>query len=182
MSRSEQDRFGRWLIAVGEAALVAARRRGLGSHDGADVAQEIVLDALGHGTSLMHRYVEPSQYVAVRFRHGHVSWLRHQSVQRAAGALRHRRVESFDRAVHDHGGTHDPTVDEVLDRVRSAEVRRVLVERVGRARAVAVLEVKGHGVPVAEYAETIGVARETASRQVNAAVRAVAGDLVAVPA
>ena len=58
----------------------------------------------------------------------------------------------------------------------------MLVERVGRARAVAVLEVKGHGVPVAEYAETIGVARETASRQVNAAVRAVAGDLVAVPA
>lgn len=182
MTRSEHDRFARWLTEVGEVVGSIARRRGLSVHDGADVAQTIVLDALGHGDAIMQRYPEPSTYAAVRFRHGHVSWLRHQAVQRAEGALRQRRVESFDPVLHDRVETHDPTVEAVIDRGRSIAVQHVLVDRLGASEAAAVLCVKGLGVPVAEYAESVGVARETASRRVNAAVRLVADDLTAIAA
>ncbi|MFZ8997590.1 MAG: sigma-70 family RNA polymerase sigma factor [Ilumatobacteraceae bacterium] len=176
MGRFEAGRFETWVTRVAETAMATARRRGIDFHDAADVAQEIVLGALRSGPALMQQYPDAQVYAAVRLRHAHVTWLRSEGVQRAEGARRDRRVQSID-AVYDDGSTidiasaDDDVCDAVIRGIEANEVRCLLGSYLDDRDADLVLEIKGHGVSVADHARQHGLARETVSRRLGRASR-----------
>lgn len=174
--RFETGRFETWVTTLAETAMATARRRGIDSHDAADVAQEIVLGALRRGPVLMQQYPDAQVYAAVRLRHAHVTWLRSEGVQRAEGARRDRRVQSID-AVYDDGSTidiasaDDDVCDAVIRGIEANEVRCLLGSYLDDCEVDLLLEIKGHGVSVADHARQHGLARETVSRRLGRASR-----------
>jgi DNA-directed RNA polymerase specialized sigma24 family protein len=179
LGTAEQDRdseFVNWVTIVADVAVASARRRGIPVHDAADVAHDVVLGALRCGPALMCSYPDPAVYATVRVGHAHVSWLRREGVQRAEGARRGRRVDSIDARpidgpAFDVGGDPDDTVDTVIRSFDVAEIRGLLDEHLDARDVDLLVEVKGHGVSVADLARRQGLARETVSRRVARAAR-----------
>lgn len=179
--------FDVWLGEVRDLTFRIARARNVPHDDAADVAQEVTEYALRRGAILMQKYRRPKDFVNARFRHGHVSWIRSQRVQRSEGVRNGRPYGSLDVTGPDGGSDLadrlaglDDTEVAAFERLLAREVRTVLVERLDPAVADALIAVKGAGWTVTEMAEQRGVARETESRRIAGAVGTVHDDLARI--
>lgn len=176
--------FDLWLVEVRDLAFRVARAGGVACDDAADVAQEVTEYALRRGAILMQKYRRPKDFVNARFRHGHVSWIRSQRVQRSEGSRNGRPYGSLDAPgpngeadLADRVAGHDDTESTALGHLTAEEVRAVVAARLDEPTAESVIAVKGGGWTVTEMAERHGVARETESRRISGAVRTIHDEL-----
>jgi DNA-directed RNA polymerase specialized sigma24 family protein len=183
-SRDTGSDFDAWLAAVATTIRAVAARKGVADIDAHDLAQEVVISALQTGPSLMDRYPRATTYANARFDHGRTDWHRRQAVQRGEGARFERQQMSLNGPApvgewtwDDVVVTGDVTSETAHQQLASAETRSFVRRCLDPCRARALLAVKGYGVPVATYARSIGVARETASRWVASATRDLTRDL-----
>jgi RNA polymerase sigma factor (sigma-70 family) len=170
-----------WINGVRTSAFRIGRARGLSKAEADDVAQQIAVGAWCRVDVLMTKYADPATYAGARFSNGLVDWPRRQSTQKGEGARRTRRALSLDAPAPGSVGSGPTWADRLGDdgaaveaaerTVLSEQVRTVVGSTLDQRSATAVLAIKGAGVPVSEYASSVGMARETTSRMVSRAVR-----------
>jgi DNA-directed RNA polymerase specialized sigma24 family protein len=172
------DVFAIWLEAATTSAVRRALAAGRREADANDIGQEVAEYALTRGAAIMDDYPNPEIFAAVRTFHAGVGWDRRNGAQAGMGAAFGRRQESLHAESHEGFALQDALMSHVdtgaivEQRLLGDAVRLTIAATLDQRTARWVWDVKGHGLKVSEVARRDGVPRETVSRAVNGAVRA----------
>ena len=164
------------------AALLASRFR----HDADDIAQHEAERLCRRVGEIMAAYPSATVYANVRAGHATQDHLKRAAVQRGEGARGGRSVISGDAVVDADSGVslfdvHQPAglalEEEVIMRAESERLVRQAMLRLPADQARVIALVDGLGYSVTEAADSLGIARETASRKHSRALWAAASAL-----
>lgn len=171
------DEFGTYLDSAAKAAFRRARAAGRTTDDAADISQDVAEYVLHRGPAILADYPSPELFAAVRVFHATVAWDRRNGAQSGSGAAFGRSRVCLDAEfgpgprLREELASNDDTAYSATQNVLGDAIRLAVAANLDPRTARWVWDVKGDGLTVADVARRDGVARETVSRAVNAAVR-----------